>query len=274
MLGVGIIGCGALGGILARAIDRGEAGDVWLVGIFDVKREAAERLAKSLRKTPKIFASLDEMLADGEITIVVETASQEAVRGYSERILRSGRDLVILSVGALADPELLSSLTRIAKEKGRRIYIPSGAILGVDGIKAASLREIDEIVITTRKPPEALSYSEYIRKKGIDLRKIRHPTVVFEGPAREAVKLFPASVNIAATVSLAGVGFDRTRVKIIVDPTLKRNIHEVYVRGGAGEYTIVARNLPTLESPRTSMLAALSTIRLLKSLQEAVWMGA
>ena len=274
MLGVGIIGCGALGGILARAIDRGEAGDVWLVGIFDVKREAAERLAKSLRKTPKIFASLDEMLADGEITIVVETASQEAVRGYSERILRSGRDLVILSVGALADPELLSSLTRIAKEKGRRIYIPSGAILGVDGIKAASLREIDEIVITTRKPPEALSYSEYIRKKGIDLRKIRHPTVVFEGPAREAVKLFPASVNIAATVSLAGVGFDRTRVKIIVDPTLKRNIHEVYVRGGAGEYTIVARNLPTLESPQTSMLAALSTIRLLKSLQEAVWMGA
>jgi aspartate dehydrogenase len=274
MLGVGIIGCGALGGILARAIDRGEAGDVWLVGIFDVKREAAERLAKSLRKTPKIFASLDEMLADGEITIVVETASQEAVRGYSERILRSGRDLVILSVGALADPELLSSLTRIAKEKGRRIYIPSGAILGVDGIKAASLREIDEIVITTRKPPEALGYSEYIRKKGIDLRKIRHPTVVFEGPAREAVKLFPASVNIAATVSLAGVGFDRTRVKIIVDPTLKRNIHEVYVRGGAGEYTIVARNLPTLESPRTSMLAALSTIRLLKSLQEAVWMGA
>jgi aspartate dehydrogenase len=274
MLGVGIIGCGALGGILARAIDRGEAGDVWLVGIFDVKREAAERLAKSLRKTPKIFASLDEMLADGEITIVVETASQEAVRGYSERILRSGRDLVILSVGALADPELLSSLTRIAKEKGRRIYIPSGAILGVDGIKAASLREIDEIVITTRKPPEALSYSEYIRKKGIDLRKIRHPTVVFEGPAREAVKLFPASVNIAATVSLAGVGFDRTRVKIIVDPTLKRNIHEVYVRSGAGEYTIVARNLPTLESPRTSMLAALSTIRLLKSLQEAVWMGA
>lgn len=273
MLGVGIIGCGALGSILAKEIDRGEAGEAKLVGVFDKKMEAAEKLLKMLRRKPKIFRAIEEMLSDKEIDIIVETASQEAVRQYSEKILEAGKDLVILSVGALADRKLLSSITKIAKKMGKKIYIPSGAILGVDGIKAASMREVDEVLIITRKPPRALSYSEYVKRKGIDLKKMKHPKVIFEGTARKAVKLFPASVNVAATVSLAGVGFDKTRVKIIVDPTLKRNIHEIHIRGAAGEYLIVAKNLPTAESAKTSMLAALSTVRLLRSLQEPLKIG-
>ncbi|MEM2250691.1 MAG: aspartate dehydrogenase [Candidatus Hadarchaeales archaeon] len=273
MLGVGIIGCGALGSILAKEIDIGEAGEVRLVGVLDKKMEAAEKLSKTLRKKPKIFKTIEEMLADKEIDIVVETASQEAVRQYSEKILKAGKDLVILSVGALADKKLLSSLIKIAKKTGKKIYVPSGAILGVDGIKAISMREVDEVLIITRKPPRALSYSEYVKRKRIDLKKMRHPKVIFEGPAKEAVKFFPASVNVAATVSLAGVGFDKTKVKIIVDPTLKRNIHEIHIRGVAGEYSIIAKNLPTAESAKTSMLAALSTVRLLKSLQEPLKIG-
>ncbi|MEM1874667.1 MAG: Gfo/Idh/MocA family oxidoreductase, partial [Candidatus Hadarchaeales archaeon] len=114
MLGVGIIGCGALGSILAKEIDIEEAGEVRLVGVLDKKMEAAEKLSKTLRKKPKIFKTIEEMLADKEIDIVVETASQEAVKQYSEKILKAGKDLVILSVGALADKKLLSSLIKIA----------------------------------------------------------------------------------------------------------------------------------------------------------------
>jgi len=273
MLRVGLIGCGALGSILAKAVDRGEAGDVELVGLFDKKIENAEKLRSRLKKKPKIFRSIEEMLSEKEIDIVVETASQEAVKAYSEKILKAGKDLVILSVGALADEKLLRSLLDLARKHGRKIYIPSGAVLGIDGIKAISMRDVDEVLIITRKPPRALAYSEYVKRKKIDLKKIKHSKVIFEGPAREAVKLFPASVNVAATVSLAGVGFEKTRVRIIADPTLKRNIHEIHVRGVAGEYTIVAKNLPTAESERTSMLAALSTIRLLRNLQEPLRIG-
>ncbi|MEM2890324.1 MAG: aspartate dehydrogenase [Candidatus Hadarchaeum sp.] len=270
---VGLIGCGAIGAALARMIDSGEAGGVELGWVYDLKLERCRRLVSSLKNKPRILRRAAEIYEDEDVGIVVEAASQEAVRQYSLGILRSGKDLVILSVGALSDEGLFHSLQTEARDLGRKIYIPSGAVVGIDGAKSSSLREIKEVRLTTRKPPCAFKNNEYLKSKGIKLSGLKAPKTIFSGTAREAVKLFPASVNVAATLSLAGVGFDRTLVRIVADPRIKRNIHEIRIRGEAGELLTRSFNVPFPDSPRTSYLAALSAARTLKNLSETVRVG-
>ncbi|MEM4188024.1 MAG: aspartate dehydrogenase [Candidatus Hadarchaeum sp.] len=270
---VGLIGCGAIGAALARMIDSGEAGGVELGWVYDLKLERCRRLVSSLKTKPRILRRASEIYEDEDVGIVVEAASQEAVRQYSLGILRSGKDLVILSVGALSDEGLFHSLQTEARDLGRKIYIPSGAVVGIDGAKSSSLREIKEVRLTTRKPPCAFKNNEYLKSKGIKLSGLKAPKTIFSGTAREAVKLFPASVNVAATLSLAGVGFDRTLVRIVADPRIKRNIHEIRIRGEAGELLTRSFNVPFPDSPRTSYLAALSAARTLKNLSETVRVG-
>jgi aspartate dehydrogenase len=268
MLGVGLIGCGAIGTALAKAIDKGEAGSIRLLSVYDVDLNAAKRLVGKLRRKPKVVGSAEEICSDPRIDLVIEAASQQAVREFGEAILRAGKDLVVLSVGALADDALKRRLERAAAAHGRKIYIPSGAVVGIDGVRAAS---IDRIVLITRKPPRALARNPRV---GREITRLKRSRIVFEGPAREAVRLFPASVNVAATLSLAGLGFDRTWVRIVADPKLKRNVHEIRVEGRAGRIVTVAENLPMRGTPGTSRLAALSIIRLLRNLSEPVYIGA
>lgn len=273
MLKVALIGCGAIGTVLARSIDRGQAGDAKLGWVYDLRPEKSKALAKKLRSKPKIARNAQEFYADKTVDIVIEAASQAAVRQYSLGAIRSGKDIMTMSVGAFSDEKLLKSLLVAAKRTGRRIYIPSGAILGIDGVKSAGIGRIEAVTLTTRKPPAALAYSEYIKKRHIDLGKIKKPLVVFEGPARKAVKLFPASVNVAATLSLAGIGLDRTKVRIIADPQTRRNVHEIRVKGEAGEFITETRNVPLPDTPKTSQLAALSAIRTLRNLGESLRVG-
>jgi aspartate dehydrogenase len=272
-LNIALIGCGAIGAALAKAIDGGRAGDVKLGWIYDLKHEKSEALAGKLRSRPKIARSASEIYADKTVDLVIEAASQLAVEQYSVDVLNSRKDLMVMSVGAFADQKLLMRVRKAAERNDCRVYIPSGAVLGIDGVKAAELGRLQRVTLTTRKPPAALAYSEYLRKRGIWLKGLKRPRVVFDGPAREAVRAFPASVNVAATLSLAGIGLDKTRVRVVADPKLRRNVHEIHVKGKSGELTAVARNVPFPDSRRTSYLAALSAIRMLKNLSEAVQIG-
>jgi aspartate dehydrogenase len=272
-LKVALIGCGSIGSVLARAIDEKRAGEAELAWLYDLKPEKSEALAKKLRSKPQIARSAAEIYADKAVGLVIEAASQLAVEQYSLDTLKSGKDLMVMSVGAFSDEKLLEGVRRATEQTGRRVYIPSGAVLGIDGVKAATVGSVDEAILTTRKPPEALNYSAYLGEHGIDLTGLKEPRVVFEGSAREAVRAFPESVNVAATLSLAGIGLDKTKVHIIADPSLDRNIHEIRVRGETGEFVIEARNVPCPNAPKTSYLAALSAIRTLRGITEAIRIG-
>lgn len=270
---VALVGCGSIGTVLARAIDAGKAGKAELIWLCDMNSEKSEALAKKLRSKPKVAKEVTQIYADEATDLVIEAASQKAVAQHALDVLRSGKDLMVMSVGAFSDEKLSSSVRRASERSGRKVYIPSGAVLGIDGVKAAVLGEIEEVILTTRKPPAALVYSAYLQKRGIDLAGLKEPLVVFEGPAREAVRAFPESVNVAAILSLAGIGFDKTKIEIIADPSLDRNMHEIRVRGKAGEFVTTARNVPFPENPRTSYLAALSAIRALRNLTETIRIG-
>lgn len=264
---VGIIGCGAIGTVLSRAIDEGTV-RCQLVALYDKNVEKAERLAASLRTQKPFVAHSFEEFMGIEMDVVVEAASQEAVRQYGEAILSKGRDFMIMSVGALLDDELREKLVRLAQRHRCTLYIPTGAIGGLDVLRAAKLAGLKEAVLITRKPPRALEGAPYLRERGIDPFSFTSPTVIYEGPAREAVKLFPRNVNVAATLSLSSLGADRTLVRIVVDPTLDHNIHEVQVSGEFGRMTLRMENVPSPSNPKTSYVAALSAVALLKRICE------
>ena len=205
--------------------------------------------------------------------LVLETASADAVRSFATDIFECGADLMIVSVGALADADFFGRLIDQASKMNRRLYIPSGAIGGIDIIKAAVVGGLEECRLTTTKPPQALRGAPYICQQGIDLETIGEATVIFEGTARQAVGSFPQNVNVAATISLAGLGLDRTTVRIIADPAATRNVHEVFVRGNFGEATVRLVNQPSLENPKSSYLASLSVIATLQCVSRQFQLG-
>jgi aspartate dehydrogenase len=254
-MNVAILGCGAIGTEVARAIDRGEAGPVRLLWVFDKHRERAEELSRSLRSRPKVAGQVAEILADGEVGLVMELASQEAVRDYGEKILASGKDLLVLSTGALADPQLLRRLLEV--KGGRRIYIPSGAILGLDALKACQLAGVHEVELTTRKPPSSVG---------------EPPGLLFEGGVCEAVRKFPKSINVAATLALV-VGEEKVRVRILSDPSVERTIHELRVRSEVSDFFCRVESKPFECNPLSSKITAFSVVRLLRDLTETLRIG-
>jgi len=180
---------------------------------------------------------------------------------------------MVLSVGALADEELRTALFGLAKQHNCKLYFPSGAVVGIDGLNSASAAGISSVTLTTRKPPSGLMGAPYVVEHGIELDKLVKETVLFEGTASEAVKAFPANVNVAATISLAGIGFEQTRVRVIADPSLSRNVHEITVEGEFGKFSTRVENLPSPENPKTSYLAALSAVSTLKKIMNPVQVG-
>jgi aspartate dehydrogenase len=264
-----IIGGGFIGSTIATAMEKME--EIERVFIVDKYKDRAKDLAKSCKKV-RFVSSLGSVMR--KIDLVVESASQEAVKQYAPEILESGKDMVVLSVGAFVDRDFWTRCKLLAKQHNCKIYIPSGAICGIDGLEAASVGRIDELVLITYKPPSTLKDVEYLKKKGVDLDAIERATVVFNGHAEDAVKYFPKNINVAATISLAGEGFEKTRIRIVADPNIKRNIHRIIVKGEFGEMECNARNLPSKENPRTSVLAALSAIATVKKIVGNVWVGA
>jgi len=273
MLGVGLVGCGAIGTVLAHAIDEGKAGDARLVYIYDLVFNKSKKLSEELSHKPRVAEDFRELIECEDIDLIIEAASQEAVRQYAIRTLKAGKDLMIMSVGALVDDKLTSEIRHFTKSSKRKVYIPSGAIAGLDGLKAAAINRIDEVVLKTRKPPRGLMGAPYVEEEKIDLSKIKKPTTIYAGPAKEACKLFPENVNVAAALSLAGIGPEKTKVQIVADPTIQRNIHEIQVKGEFGRLIVRNENVVSLLNPKTSALAVFSAITTLKKITENFQIG-
>jgi len=266
-----IIGCGAIGSIIAKEIADGVV-PAELELLYDADRKAAERVSGIFKKKPRIVEGIDEIV-NSNADIVVEAASQEAVKSFAARILGSKKSIMIMSVGALADEKFFDKIKKIAGKNRVKIYLPSGAIGGLDALKSASAAKIYEVTLTTTKHPNALKGAPYLIEKSIDVGKIREKAVLYEGSASEAIKKFPANVNVAVALSLAGIGVKKTKVKIVAEPDIDRNIHEVFARGDFGEFKFRVKNVPSPQNPRTSYLAALSAIATLKKITSAVEIG-
>jgi len=273
MIDIGLIGCGTIGTLLARILDRETIGNVRLSMVYDLYLEKAEKLARELRSKPRVIKSFEDMLSDPEVNLILEASSQAALQEIAVKVLESGKDLMPMSVGAFADSKFLAEVYDTLTKRGSRLWIPSGAICGLDGVKAAVVAQVDSVTLTTTKPPAGFTGAPGVEEKKIDLQQIRSPTELFKGPAREACRLFPANVNVAAALSLAGIGPDRTMVKIIADPSVDRNIHEVEVRGEFGVLRTRVENVPSPDNPKTSYLAILSAVATLRKLAGQAQIG-
>ncbi len=268
VLRIGLVGCGAIGTEIAKAIDRGDIA-AELVAVFDRNEERARGLVGGLEIRPEI-SDLEDLVELSEV--VVEAASQRAVPEVARATLERGRDLMIMSVGALLDEDLYRMVADLARERGCRVYLPSGAISGLDGLKSAGAGKSELVTLTTTKNPKGFSGAPYIEDKQIDLDAISEPTVIFEGPAQEAVRAFPANVNVAATLSLTTRG-TKVMVRIVADPEIDVNVHQIAAEGDFGRITTKVENVPSPSNPKTSYLAALSAIATLRSIAEPIKIG-
>ncbi len=248
---VGIIGCGNIGTDLCLAVRAGEI-SAQVVALTDVEPGRAESLNEAQQLNARI-CDLEENVRLSDF--VVECAGAAAVQSVIEACIRHQRDCLVMSLGGLlASPDLLER----ARTAGVEVRLPSGAICGLDGIRAAREAGLERVTLTTRKPPKGLVGAPYLAERGIDVEALTEPTVVFEGTALEAVKAFPKNVNVAAGLSLAGVGPEKTRVRVIADPTTDANSHEVMAEGRFGRLTAVTENMPSPRNPKSSYLASLS----------------
>ncbi len=262
-----LVGSGYIGRVLLENIR--SVPEIKRVYVFDIIEEMARALEKDFEKA--VFTD-DPISAMEKSDLVIEAASHQAVRDYAPKALDMGKDVLIMSVGALGDDELRETLFSKASYGAGKIYIPSGAVFGTSGISAASMAGMDEVVLETSKPPKGLDNVQYLMDKGIDVHSLKERTLVFEGSAKDAAKAFPKNVNVSATLSLAGIGFENTKVRVFVDPNIKRNTHVVRIKGDFGEAFCKVENLPS-SNPGTSYLAALSAVATLKKIVSGVWIG-
>jgi aspartate dehydrogenase len=268
---VGLIGCGVIGGFVLDAFAAGKIGHAELVMICQ-RSERGEEKRKALSLGIKWVTKTEELWKE-KLDVIVEAASHEALEDYGVKILKSGMDLIPVSIGALVDARLLERLIDAAAESGSRLHLPSGGIGGLDAIQGLVLQGVEEISMTTRKPPQAWKGIPYVDQMGLDMDKINAPTLLYEGPARDCVKKFPQSINIAAALSLAGIGFEKTKIRILADPGITHNTHEIQFRGEAGRLTMKFENVPVPANPKTTYLACLSVLAALKNIRSPYRVG-
>ena len=258
---IALLGCGAIGSQIALAIDAGKI-PAQLTQIYDQSKEASEKLVSKLKNKPTIVEN-SHLLSSGPVDLVVEAASQQAVKDVALSVLQNRKDLMMMSVGALLDESVFEILSDACKEFSKNIYLPSGAIAGLDAIKSVK-DELELVTLTTTKHPNSLKDAKFFETSDISLDKIDTQTIIFEGTASEAVKLFPANINVAALLSLVGLGSQKTKVKIIADPNTDKNTHQIEVKGKFGEMNYSIQNVPDSTNPKTSRLAILSSIETLR----------
>jgi aspartate dehydrogenase len=251
MIRIGLLGCGNIGQIIAN-----HARSVKIVALFDKYHERAQHLEQvtGAKAVPQF-----ESFISGDFDLVVEAASVSAVVAYAPAVIAHGKDLVIMSVGALADPDFRERLRESARKESRRIYIPSGAIFGLDNLKIGRISPIRTLLLRTIKSPESL---------GIEADERR---LIFAGKAHECIKAYPKNVNVSVAMSLAA-GRD-TDVELWVDPSVDRNVHELIIEGNFGETCIRVTNVQSPDNPATSYLAALSILSLLNNLDDPIIVG-
>ena len=263
-----IIGCGSIGTNLALTAD--SMPEVTKIYIFDSKPQSAEKLAAKTEKGI-VVESVEEELYHSDL--VIEAASQEAAMTYLPIVVERGVNMVVMSVGALVDDDFRAEVSAKATEADACVYIPSGAVSGLDGLRSSIEAGVDSVELITTKGPKSIEDVEYVLEKGIVVDDLTEATEVYYGTAREAVKLFPKNINVAATVSLFGIGFDETKVRIVVDPEATHNSHKLVYSGDFGRAECHTYNIPSPDNPRTSYLSALSASHAMRSLVKSVWIA-
>jgi aspartate dehydrogenase len=248
---VGLLGCGNIGHLIAS-----HAEGFAIAALYDQMPDRARELAAS---SGGIAYDSFGAFAAAEIDLVVEAASVGAVRAHGEAVLGAGKDFVVMSVGALADAAFLAELREAAIASGRRVYVPSGAVMGLDNLKIGRIGGIDRLVLRTTKSPASLR---------LDLTE---RTLVFRGRADECVQAFPKNINVSAALALAAGR--EVEVELWADPAVDRNIHEICAEGPFGDAYLRIRNVPSPDNPATSYLAALSILVLLRDLGEPIVVG-
>jgi len=266
-LNLGIAGLGAIGLAVARAVDAGAVPGIRLVAVAARDQAKAQKAVAGFAWAPR-FAGLNE-LADAA-DIVIECLPAQHFAAVAGPAIERGRIFMPLSVGALIDHMWL---VERARETGARIIVPTGALLGLDAVRAAAEGKITSAKIITRKPPAGLAGAPLLVAKGISLEGLGAPLRVFEGSAREAIAGFPANVNVAVALSLAGIGPDATRAEIWADPSVTRNTHTITVKSDSADLTMTIENIPSEENPRTGKITALSVLAALRRLTAPLVVG-
>ena len=269
---LGIIGCGVLGSYVARQVRAGAAGDYELVSVMDVAlTPRLEMLGKEL--DVPVVHDIDCLLSTRP-QIVVEAAAREAIWQFGEKCIGAGTSLVVLSTGSLLDDGFRSRLLDAAKKAGRKVYIPSGALGGFDIARAATSGNGSGMVratLTTRKPPEALEGAPHLA--GRDLKALTAPEVLFTGSVASGIEQFPQNVNIAASLALALGRPERITLSVIADPSVTSNTHRFELEGAFGTASVEVRARPMDSNPKSSQLAGMSVVALLKRLCEPLQIG-
>lgn len=253
---IGLIGAGAIGQFLLKELNRNQQTNLRVHSILVREREKYKELESEFDIT--LYTELDEFL-NSTIDLIVETANIEAVRKFIPNVLKK-KDAVLISIGALADIDFLQEIESITNQYETQLHLPSGAVGGLDLLQNAhALGNVNEVVLTTRKPAHSLIEEE-----------IDEEMIVFEGSAVEGIKKFPKNVNVAIILSLAGIGVEKTKIRLVADPYIERNIHQIEIIGDFGEANFTVTNHPLPENPKTSYLAALSILGTLKRIHSRI----
>ncbi len=268
MIKVGIIGCGTIGDELARACQKRFSGEVKLEAIADTDVAKARRLQNKLRPKPNLL-STDALIK--RCDLVIESASKQISYDIAKKALSLGKDVMVMSVGGLLGKE--KEIFELARTHRCCLYLPSGGVVGIDGLKAADIGQIYRVTLTTRKPPHGFEDAPYVLKHNINLKNLKQEKLLFEGNAAQAVRGFPKNINVSATLSIAGLGAKKTKVRIIACPHMLVNVHEVYVQGDFGSFYTRTENFPSEQNPRTSRLAILSAVATLDRILRNVKIG-
>jgi aspartate dehydrogenase len=262
---VAVVGLGSIGRKVVEALDKGIDGLV--LAAVSVQEPAKHRdFLAGLNKPPAILP-IDGLAEVADL--VIECAPARLVRSIVAPFVSRGKTAVVLSAGALLENE---DLIALAKQNGGQIVVPTGALIGLDAMTAAAEGDILSVRMVTRKPVKGLVGAPYLVANNIDIESINEPLRVFEGTAREAAKGFPANLNVAVALSLAGLGPDRTRLEIWADPTLTRNVHRMEVDSDSARFSMSIENIPS-ENPKTGRITALSVIAYLRKQRSALRVG-
>jgi len=264
---LGIVGCGNIGLVLAKVASAKMKDKVSAVAVWDIDKTRIDRVKKEL---PEVLTASGEEDLIEKSDLVLEAVSPAAAIGLILKAINKKKDILVMSVGGIIGNE---DILDKARKEGIRILFPSGAIAGIDGLKAAKLAGLDSVKLTTRKSPASLKGAPYLNEKGIDTDKIKKETVVFEGNAFDAIKAFPKNVNVSALLSIAGIGAKKTKVRVVADPACDKNIHEIEIKGKAGTIFTRVENVPSEDNPKTSFLAALSATAALAEYFDSVRIG-
>lgn len=258
-MNIGMIGAGAIANFLLREINQHETPYLQVKSVFVRNREKYQSLEEQF--SINLYTDMNDFI-NSDIDIVVEAANIEAVKAHLPTVLQN-KPAVLISIGALSDTPFLEKVTRLTKQHGNQVHLPSGAVGGLDLLQnAQALDTVTDVALTTRKPANTL----------ID-EQISEEVIVFEGKAADAITQFPKNINVSIVLSLAGIGMDKTGVTIIADPHIDKNIHQVDIKGEFGEASFAIKNNPLPENPKTSYLAAMSVLGTLKRLIHTIHIG-